>query len=111
MTDSAVTTICSAVGLGVTFLVTEFFKYKRELMVREQNRADRLAEQQVQTAKIIAKGEERVETLKNEITQVKTVALAGVRNAQKAYKEANGINVKLAENGVKLITDDSTPNH
>lgn len=112
MTSADITTICSAIGLGVTFLATEHFKFRREKMLREQTRLDLdAAESRRITAieEVRREGGRREERLTAKVDQVQKATMAGIRISREAIETSNGIKTALMENGVKLIVDDSIP--
>lgn len=101
MTDAAITTICSAAGLGLTFAITEFFKYRRELMLREQNRKDREADRASleQVAKAATESVEKGEVRKQEIL---TKVDEGIKATEQFAKTANDVNAKIAHIGLEI---------
>lgn len=79
---------------------------------REQDRLDReqLAALTVeQLAEIKAAGGEREQRLVREIVRTREVATRGARKAVEAFREANGVNAKIAMLGQQLVEDRATP--
>lgn len=108
VSDAVLLALIALVGGACTGLITPV------LMFILKDRSDRAARAedrayQLELAKITRdEGGKREERIVKQVQQVKEVAIAGVKNAKEAFKEANGVNAKIANLGQKLVDEKTT---
>lgn len=115
ISDTVQLAIIALVGGALTGTVMPIvmfvLKAKEDRRIREEDRAERLELARITKEGLAAVKEEggkRENRIVDEVKKVKQVAIAGVKNAKEAFKEANGVNAKIASLGQKLVDEKST---
>lgn len=107
LTEGMVTVLVVQLATVVLFIL----KDRSDRQARKEEREER-----VQLAKLTQSGLDEVKTeggrrearIVREVKQTKQVAIAGVKSAKAAFKEANGVNQKIAALG-QTLADDKSP--
>lgn len=114
MSSDTLALISDAVILAALALLGGFFsgivapvvlfilKDRSERRIRQEDRDDRERQAKLVTDSLNAikvEGGHRERRITKQVMETKQVAIASVKNAKEAFKEANGVNVKIAALG------------
>ena len=108
MTDATIALVVSNVVLvagGIGKVVLDELRRRNDRLDRAQDRLDReqlakLTSDQLEAVKLA--GDKRVKTIVDEVVKTRGVAIA-------AFKEANGVNKKIASLGQSLVNNIEVP--
>ncbi len=118
MTDQAITTICSAVGIALALFINKWFELLARRQEREQTRLDEKAKEErhmkaiADVAKVALESKQEILTagatrrneIINEVKQVKTVAVKSALKSQEAIVAANNVTEKT-NTAVEIATE------
>lgn len=116
ISDNVLLAIIALLGGAFTGVVAPIImfilKERSDARIRREEREERAALAKItadKLAEVKVEGGAREKRIIDEVNKVKAVAITGVRSAKEAFKEANGVNGKIAALGQKLIDDKATP--
>jgi hypothetical protein len=116
ISDNVLLAIIALLGGAFTGVVAPVVLYvlkdRSETRIRREEREERLELARLTKESLDAvklEGGAREKRITDEVKKVKEVAIAGVRSAKDAFKEANNVNIKIANLGQKLVDDKATP--
>lgn len=96
--------VTSLIAPVVMFILKERADSKARKFDREERIAlAKITQDRLEEVKL--EGVKREDRITKQVNDVKKVAIVGVKNARHAYKEANGVNSKIAALGQKLAED------